>query len=72
MSDLLESPFLFLVLGLGLLFVTYLEMPSKEGKRRGERLSLPTRLSRLSRTGWGTLIPGVLLLIGAVAGFLDS
>lgn len=73
MLDFLDSPILWLILGAFSWFIVYVEMPPKENKKTGKKLSLGQRLSRLSRTGWGFLIPGILLPIGAVAGFiLDS
>lgn len=72
MFEFLESPILFLLLGGALLLVAYLEMPPKKTKKSGRRVPFWTRLSRLSRVGWGCLIPGILLLVGAALGFLDG
>ncbi|MBP1327490.1 hypothetical protein JOF28_002722 [Leucobacter exalbidus] len=72
MLDFLDSPILWLILGAFSLFIVYVEMPPKVNKKNGKKISLGQRLSRLSRTGWGFLIPGILFPIGAVAGLIPD
>lgn len=71
LSFFLENPIFDLLLAAFCLFIVYLEMPPKVSKRTGKKVPFSQRLSKLGRTGWGLLIPGVLFAVGGIAGVID-
>lgn len=71
MLAFLDSPFLWLALSLFCLFVVCLELPPQTVKKSGKKRSFASRLGAMGRRGRGLFIPGVLLFISAIAGFID-
>lgn len=74
--ELFASPWVDAVLctfaALGALFVAYVEIPPKTGRRTGKKRSLVNRLQSTSRLGKVFLLVGVLMSIAAVFAILEA